>query len=61
MEGTTITLSEIFKFNRRGLDRGGAVLGSFEATGLVPKFVQRLKQRGIEYNHAWFEPGRRGD
>jgi pilus assembly protein CpaF len=59
MEGNTITMSEIFKFKRRGMDKTGAVVGDFEATGMVPRFQARLKARGIELNPAWFEPGRR--
>ena len=58
IEGTTITMSEIFKFVRRGIDKTGAVVGQFEATGLVPRFQQRLKARGIELKPEWFEPAR---
>jgi pilus assembly protein CpaF len=61
MEGDTITLSEIFRFKRKGIDKTGAVVGDFEATGMVPRFAARLKARGIELNPAWFEPGRRGE
>jgi pilus assembly protein CpaF len=59
MEGQTITMGEIFRFKRRGLDKAGGVVGEFEATGMVPRFHARLKSRGIELNPAWFEPGRR--
>ncbi len=58
IEGAIITMSEIFKFVRRGLDKTGAVVGEFEATGLVPRFQQRLKARGIELKPEWFEPAR---
>jgi pilus assembly protein CpaF len=61
MEGNTITLSDIFKFNRKGIDKAGNVIGDFQATGLVPRSLSRIKQRGIETNPAWFEPGKRGD
>jgi pilus assembly protein CpaF len=61
MEGQTITMSEIFRFVRRGMDKAGNVVGQFEATGMVPRFQQRLKQRGIELDPAWFEPSRRMD
>ena len=61
MEGNTITMADVFKFNRKGIDKGGNVVGDFQPTGLVPKCLSRLKQRGIEVNPAWFEPGRRGD
>jgi pilus assembly protein CpaF len=61
MESNTITMGEIFKFKRRGIDKNGGVVGDFEATGMVPRFQARLKARGIELNPAWFEPGRRVD
>jgi pilus assembly protein CpaF len=61
MEGNTVTIGEIFRFRRRGMDKAGMVVGDFEATGMVPRFQARLKARGIELNPAWFEPGRRAD
>jgi pilus assembly protein CpaF len=48
MEGDIITTSEIFKFERRGLDKDGNVLGELVATGVVPGFEKRLRERGIE-------------
>ena len=48
MEGEIITTSEIFKFERRGLDSDGNVLGELAATGIVPGFLRRLRERGID-------------
>jgi pilus assembly protein CpaF len=48
MEGDIITMSEIFAFERRGLDANGNVLGELKATGVVPAFHRRLAARGIE-------------
>ena len=48
MEGDVITMSEIFAFERRGLDANGNVLGELKATGVVPAFHRRLAARGIE-------------
>jgi pilus assembly protein CpaF len=47
MEGDIITMSEIFKFERRGVDEEGNILGRFISTGIVPRFHERMKQRGI--------------
>jgi pilus assembly protein CpaF len=47
MEGDIITMSEIFKFERRGVDEKGNILGRFISTGIVPRFHERMKQRGI--------------
>jgi pilus assembly protein CpaF len=59
MEGEIITLSEIFKFERRGIDEDGNVRGEFAATGIVPKFQERLKQRGVELPLSLYQPAPR--
>jgi pilus assembly protein CpaF len=56
LEGDVITLSEIFHFQRQGMDKDGAVLGEFVATGIVPKFQDRLRQRGIDLSLEVYEP-----
>ena len=48
MEGDIITTSEIFKFERRGLDEQGNVLGELLSTGIVPAFERRLREHGID-------------
>jgi len=47
MEGNIVTLSELFRFERRGIDKHGNVVGDFRATGVVPSFYDRLVKRGI--------------
>ncbi|MET2899263.1 CpaF family protein [Vibrio rotiferianus] len=47
MEGEVITMSEIFKFERQGLDSEGNVLGHFVATGVVPQAHDALAKRGF--------------
>jgi pilus assembly protein CpaF len=47
MEGDVIILQDIFKFDQRGLDGRGKVKGEFVSTGIVPRFVQKLKEKGI--------------
>jgi len=48
MEGDVITMSEIFMFERTGVDKDGNVLGKLRATGVVPGFQRRLARRGID-------------
>ena len=57
LEGDVITLSEIFEFRRKGIDPDGKVLGRFAATGMVPKFQERLRQRGLDVPLDVYEPG----
>ena len=56
LEGDVITLSEIFQFVRQGVDADGKVLGRFTATGMVPKFQERLRQRGFDIGLEVYEP-----
>ena len=58
MEGEIITTSEIFRFERRGLDSSGNVLGELVSTGIVPGFEKRLRARGIELPLELFRGGR---
>ncbi len=60
MEGDIITMSEIFSFQRKGLDEFGNVLGAFKATGVVPKFQETLQKRGIQLSFDLFDPNHGG-
>ena len=48
MEGDIITMSELFAFNREGLDENNNVIGELRPTGIVPAFQRDLKRKGIE-------------
>jgi pilus assembly protein CpaF len=48
MEGDVITMQEIFKFERQGIGEGDKVIGQFKATGIRPRFAERLKAYGID-------------
>lgn len=48
MEGDIITLQDIFIFEKRGIDKNGKVLGRFRATGIRPKFAEKLELAGLE-------------
>ena len=47
MEGDTILLQEVFRF-RPNLTSEGRQMGQMEATGLRPKFLEKLKSHGVE-------------
>src|SRR6266550_1980955 len=47
MEGDVITLQDIFIFEKRGVSPEGKVLGRFAATGIRPKFYEKLLAAGI--------------
>src|SRR5689334_10723104 len=55
MEGETITMQEVFIFDRRGVDKDGRVLGKFRPTGVRPRFAERLKIYGMQLPRSFFE------
>jgi pilus assembly protein CpaF len=48
MEGDIITMSELFRFEREGMDEEGNISGELRATGIIPAFHKSLKHRGID-------------
>jgi pilus assembly protein CpaF len=58
IEGEVITMSEIFRFEREGIDREGNVIGRHRPTGVVPKFHEQLRRRGLELEIEVFDPSR---
>lgn len=55
MEGETITMQEIFQFERTGVDPQGQVIGRFRPTGIRPRFAERLKASGLQLPRVFFE------
>jgi pilus assembly protein CpaF len=55
MEGDTITMQEIFQFERKGIDKDGHVVGRFRPTGVRPRFAERLKVYGMQLPRVFFE------
>ncbi len=56
MEGDTITMQEIFRFQISGRNDQGQVQGQFEAAGIRPKFAANLQLQGINLNAGLFDP-----
>jgi pilus assembly protein CpaF len=46
MEGSVITLQDIFKFEQTGVTPEGKVKGVLRGCGIVPKCLDRLKAHG---------------
>src|SRR5262245_56169290 len=59
MEGSVVTMQEIFRFVQTGVGSDGRVMGHFEATGLVPKCGERIRLAGVDLPTEIFERGRR--
>jgi len=56
MEGDIVSMQEIFIFEQTGVGPDGRVRGHFRATGIRPKFMDRLRVRGITVPDNLFDP-----
>lgn len=55
MEGDTVTLQDLFVFEAMGMDERNKVKGSFRATGIRPKFLDKLTAAGIHLPNDVFQ------
>src|ERR1700686_1652929 len=55
MEGEVIAMQDIFVFELTGIDESGKVRGVFRATGIRPRFAERLATGGCRLRAALFE------
>jgi pilus assembly protein CpaF len=56
MEGEIVTMQELFTYRRDGLTAEGEVIGSLQATGIRPRFVDRLRNHGFKLSADLFDP-----
>ncbi len=47
IQGDAVTLQDVFSFKETGYDKNRKIVGKFLSKGLIPKFVQDLKERGV--------------
>ena len=55
MEGDVVTLQDLFVFEKRGISPEGRVQGRFAATGIRPKFYEKMLAAGIRLPAELFE------
>jgi pilus assembly protein CpaF len=58
MEGDVITMQEIFAFRQTGIGLDSVVQGYFHATGVRPKFAERLRSFGVTLPDTMFDPSK---
>ncbi len=56
MEGDVITMQEIFAYKQTGVADDGTVIGHTSATGVRPRFAERLRVFGVNLPAHIFEP-----
>jgi pilus assembly protein CpaF len=48
MEGKTIVMTDIFRFEQSGVDANGIIKGELKPTGIRPMFIDRLEAAGFK-------------
>lgn len=54
MQGDVVTLQDIFLFVQEGVGKKGKIIGSHQATGFIPKFVEKIEQQGYKVPRGIF-------
>ena len=54
MEGNTITMQDIFRYQQQGYDENGKPVGHFISTGLKPNFMEKFEINGVELPEEFF-------
>ena len=54
MQGDVITLQEVFRFKEESFDKRGKIIGQFQASGIIPSFIEKFEQRGVHIPRALF-------
>jgi pilus assembly protein CpaF len=55
LEGEQVTMQDIFLFEKSGIAENGKVLGKFKATGVRPRFYEKLRSSGIQLPASLFQ------
>jgi len=51
-----VNLRDIFIFKQTGIDNEGNVIGTFQATGHIPSFIEEIRLKGITMPDSMFLP-----
>ena len=54
MQGEVVTLQDIFTFKQEGMGKDGKIIGKFMASGFIPKFIEKLEQKGYKVPRGLF-------
>ncbi len=56
MEGEVISMQEVFRFERLGVEPSGKIIGRFNATGIRSTYSDRFRQWGFDLPASIYEP-----
>lgn len=54
MQGDVVVLQDIFTFNQKGFNKEGKIMGEFQASGFIPKFIEVLEKKGYNVPRGLF-------
>ena len=54
MQGEVITLQDIFVFKQEGMNKQGKIVGKFQSSGFIPKFIEVLEKKGYKIPRGIF-------
>jgi len=55
MEGSVVTLQDIFRFHQHGIDEDGRIVGELQSTGIRPTFTDRFAVAGVRMPDLFFQ------
>jgi pilus assembly protein CpaF len=55
MKRKEIVMQEIYRYERKGVDANGRVIGRFGPTGVIPRFIERLEVCGLKLPENLFD------
>ncbi len=50
MEGDIVTMQELIRYQAKGVDANGKVLGEFQYTGVQPHYTSRFEEAGVDFD-----------
>ena len=54
IQGDVITLQDIFVYKQEGINKEGKITGKFQASGFIPKFIEKLEKKGYKIPRGLF-------
>ncbi len=61
MEGDTIVLQDLFRYDQSHIDENGKSVGTFVSTGLQPSFLDKFRLNGVKVPESLFREPQQGD
>jgi pilus assembly protein CpaF len=55
MDGDTVTMQDIFTYHQEGMSKEGRVIGKYIASGFFIKFVEQLRNKGVDVPASMLE------